>query len=218
MPMDWATVVPSPKSKSFRKAATDRYVASLDYALPYLEGRGISAEVARRWRIGYVAEPLAGHEPYKGRIAIPYLSRGGVLAFNFRCMHEDKCGDEYHSKYMFETGGYRRLFNVYALSKGLPKIYVTEGELDAVYATEAGLPAVAIPMAGAWSAHWELALAGPSELVTIIDADKAGTELVNRLRSKLGHKITVVSLPPGHDVTSFGQEFGAHELRKLAGE
>lgn len=215
MPTEFHSVVPSLKLRNFRNAAVNRYASQVAQALPYLLGRGLTEESVRRWKIGYVDDPLGGHEIYEGRISIPYWSAGGYLAINFRCIHEFKCNSESHKKYMFEQGGYRRLFNVRVLEKGLDKIYVTEGELDAIAATESGLPAVGIPMAGAWEPHWDSAFSGPSQVVAIIDADDAGRELVRRLRSKIGHKLTPVRLPAGEDVSSYVQSNGAEGLREL---
>ena len=213
--LEFHSVVPSLRLKNFRHEAVNRYASQVDQALPYLLGRGLTEESVRRWKIGYVADPLGGHEIYEGRISIPYWSAGGYLAINFRCLHEFKCKSEHHDKYKFEQGGYRRLFNVRVLEKGLDKIYVTEGELDAITATEAGLPAIGIPMAGAWEPHWDAAFSGPSQVVSIVDADDAGRELVRRLRSKIGHKLTAVRLPSGADVSSYALEHGLTGLREL---
>ena len=215
MAVEFHSVVPSLKLRNYRQEAVTRYASQVDQALPYLLGRGMTEESVRRWKIGYVADPLGGHEIYEGRISIPYWSAGGYLAINFRCLHHHKCKSEYHDKYMFEQGGYRRLFNVRVLEKGLDKIYVTEGELDAITATEAGLPAVGIPMAGAWEAHWDAAFTGPSQVVAVVDADDAGRELVRRLRSKIGHKLSSVRLPSGEDVSSYAQAHGLSGLKEL---
>lgn len=215
MSIEFHSVVPSLKLRNFRHEAVTKYASQVDQALPYLLGRGMTEESVRRWKIGYVGEPLGGHEIYEGRISIPYWSAGGYLAINFRCTHEFKCKSEYHDKYMFEQGGYRRLFNVRVLEKGLDKIYVTEGELDAITATESGLPSVGIPMAGAWQQHWDAGFSGPSQVVAIVDADDAGRELVRRLRTKLGHKLTSVRLPSGEDVSSYVQQHGTGALSEL---
>ena len=101
-------------SKSQRELlakATENYAESLSEALPYLASRGITEETARMFRLGFVATPEAGHEPYLGKLAIPYLTPSGVVDIRFRSLNNDS-----GPKYLSRPGASTHIFNVNALS------------------------------------------------------------------------------------------------------
>ncbi len=87
-------------SKSQRELlakATENYEGNLSEALPYLTGRGITEATARMFRLGFVGNPEAGHEPYLGKLAIPYLTPSGVIDIRFRSLNNDS-GPKYLSR------------------------------------------------------------------------------------------------------------------------
>lgn len=63
----------SKEQKSFLWDASVKYHEAVDDspAAAYLERRGLAQ--AAKFKLGYVAEPLPGHEMYRGMLAIPYL-------------------------------------------------------------------------------------------------------------------------------------------------
>ena len=100
-------------SKSQRESlakATENYEQNLDEVLPYLAGRGITEETARMFRLGFVKQPETGHEPYTGKLAIPYLTPSGVIDIRFRSLNADA-----GPKYMSRPGASTHIYNISAL-------------------------------------------------------------------------------------------------------
>jgi hypothetical protein len=93
----------------------------------YLSTRHLSVEEARSFNLGVVADPLPGHESYKNRLAIPYITPSGVVDIRFRTMnnHDDP-------KYMGIPGAKTTMFNAQVVLTAGSYICVTEGELDTV--------------------------------------------------------------------------------------
>ncbi len=44
-------------------------------------------EIARLAQLGVVEEAEVGHEAYKGRLSIPYITKTGVVDLRFRALH-----------------------------------------------------------------------------------------------------------------------------------
>ena len=67
----------SGQTKSLLEAA-QRYAENLsDEGVRYLEGRGISKEVAQQFSLGTIVEPHSGHEGHEGWLSIPYITALG---------------------------------------------------------------------------------------------------------------------------------------------
>ncbi len=64
-------------------------------------------EIARLARLGVVAEPEVGHEQYQGRLAIPYVTKSGVVDLRFRSLNP-----AVEPKYMGLTGADTKMYNV----------------------------------------------------------------------------------------------------------
>ena len=62
------------QSKSLSEAAEHYSQAISADALAYLAGRGISEEVAGKYRLGTITDPIEGHQMYEGWISIPYFT------------------------------------------------------------------------------------------------------------------------------------------------
>jgi len=195
-----------------------KYYESLDGspAQEYLEKRGIPLETANKYVLGYVADPALGHEKYQGFLAIPYMRtppiKGAprtVASIRFRCIEDHE--HRGHGKYMTLPGDRPRLFNTEALITGNDRIAITEGELDAIAATAAGLPAVGIPGADSWRPYWRLPLLGYREVLVLEDGDAAG-EKVGAAVCKSLPNARVIPMPPGEDVNSMVNKYGAEEF------
>src|SRR5690348_4853437 len=106
------------------------------------------------FRLGLVDDPVPGHEPYEGRLSIPYLTRTGVVALTFRCVHDHNCKDAGHSKYLKPPATPSRLYNTTALFTDKPFVAIAEGELDALTLTMNGIPAVGVPGASNWRRYY----------------------------------------------------------------
>jgi len=116
-------------------------------ALQYLEGRGISEEIAARYRLGSIVDPIEGHQGYEGWISIPYFTALDIcVGFKFRRLDDGK------PKYGAPVGQKSHLFNVIATMSNTSKVVVCEGEFDAiVMEANCQVPAVGVPGVAAWN-------------------------------------------------------------------
>ncbi|SRR6266496_361738 len=208
--------LPSVKRRSLLDRATKEYAECVDLARTYLrESRGLTDEIIDRWQLGYVLDPLPGHERFKGYLSIPYLSRAGTMAMKFRCIKcEGKC--EGHPKYDGEKGQGLFLFGALQFWVDSRFICVTEGELDAVACDVSGLPAVGIPGGTNWKPHWQYCFEGYEEVIGLQDGFKAGDKARDKFASNVGQSIyhaRVVQFPDGEDVSSFLVQHGPQALR-----
>jgi DNA primase len=207
--------LPGKKRRALLERATQEYGDCLELALPYLTQRGIPEQVAKEWQLGYVLDPLPGHEDMKGRLVIPYLTLSGTIDLKFRCIKCTSC--EGHPKYMSEAGSQARLFGVLALQEDSPYICVCEGELDALCAYGiAGLPALGISGATKWRRHWQYVLEGYQEVIVLRDGDNAGKKFADHLCNTV-YNSRQVSMGEGLDVNSFLTAHGPAALREKAG-
>lgn len=184
-------------------------------AVEYLESRGLNGASAQHFRLGYVAEPLTGHDYLKGRLCIPYLTRAGVTELKFR-----RLGDGNGPKYLYQTGATsERIYNPEALFRPLRYICVTEGELDCVTAEQCGISAVGIPGVDNWQPFFARVFAGYDKVLILGDADDGagqGEGFANELAA-LVPNARVIMMPRGYDVNSFYIAEGAQALREKVG-
>lgn len=207
---------PSVEQRRFFETAVSTYQQALAVdtsAQAYLLARGFSQETAQAFRLGVVTSPLAGHEPYRGRLMIPYLTPAGVVNMNFRCLKAHRCRDEGCRKYLKPEGGHTNLFNVGDLRKPSDFICVAEGELDAISLSVSGLPAVGVAGVKAWQAHFPRCLEDYSQVYVFADADEAGGKFGRFLAKEI--KALPIKLPEGSDVNDLFRTGGADALRQL---
>lgn len=211
-----------PLSDSQREAleeAVSSYEAALGDDLRgagYVLDRGLTVETAVTFRLGVVADPMPGHERFRGWLAIPYLDRDSKpLTVRFRCLEEHNHRDYYHGKYMSIAEDPSRVFNVRAIHEADDEIHVTEGELDALVLNQLGLHACAIPGASGFQGHHRRMLAGFNRTWVWGDPDDAGADFVNRvtrmLRSAKGVRLR------GGDVTETYLAGGPRAIYALVG-
>lgn len=217
------TLVPASSSRQFLEEACAKYEQSLPLAKDYLAERGFSLDSVRSFRLGVVEEPLPGHESYTGRLAIPYLTKAGVVAMRFR----DLTGNS-KAKYLNGEGEKARLYNVPAFYRDSRCICITEGEFDAMAAQAlAGLPAVGVPGINAWpdyrdpatpdhEKYWHLPFLGYERVFMLRDPDESGEKLARKVAAVVGN-VSVIEMPEGTDVNAFIVEHGAEALRKKVG-
>ena len=201
-------------SKSQRELlakATENYEGNLVEILPYLASRGITEQTARMFRLGFVNAPEMGHEPYVGKLAIPYLTPTGVIDIRFRSLNNDG-----GPKYMSRPGATTHIYNINALSNDSEVLAICEGELDTVVATQAGFSAVGLPGANNWKTFYNRVLADWSKVVLLCDGDNAGREMAKHLSRELDN-VFPVFMPEGQDVNDVYLAEGADGLRKRAG-
>ncbi len=196
--------------ESLTKAAKF-YHSALHEAEDYLAGRGITLEQATRARLGVVLEPLTGHEAYINRLAIPYLTRSGVVDLRFRSM------DLSEPKYMGLTGATTHLYNVSAFFKASSYISICEGEIDTITLDMAcNIPSVGVPGVNNWKKHYTRLLADFDKVFLFADGDSAGADFAKHLAKELGN-LVVVHMPDGEDVNSMYLKYGVEYFQQKIG-
>jgi DNA primase len=208
----------SEQMKSLLEAA-QRYAQSLsEEAVAYLEGRGISEDVARQFMLGSITEPANGHEMHQGWLSIPYITvLGHCVGFKFRRLDDGK------PKYGSPLGQKSHLYNVADVTLDVPSIVVCEGELDAVVLSGmCNIPAVGVPGVTAWKPHFARLFTGFDTVFIVGDNDvkedgsNPGAEFSRRVSSELTNG-QIVQLPPGMDINEYYLQEGPDELGKLLG-
>ena len=206
------------QSKSLLEAVT-HYSKSLDEkALEYLEGRGISEEIALQYSLGIVTDPINGHENHTGWLSIPYLTALGMcVGVKFRRLDDGK------PKYGAPTGQKGHLFNVADVTIDSHRIVVCEGELDAVVVSGLiGIPAVGVPGVQAWKPHFVKLFTGYDTVYIVGDNDikddgtNPGAEFSRRVSQEVMNS-RIVSLPASMDINDFYFTHGKDEALKFFG-
>jgi DNA primase len=201
----------SKSQKELLEKATESYAQNLQEIVPYLQSRGITEQTAVMFRLGFVREPEMGHEPYVGKLAIPYLTPTGVIDIRFRSLNSDG-----GPKYMSRPGATTHIFNINALGDDSSVLAICEGELDTVVATQAGFSAVGLPGANNWKSFYNRVLADWEKVILLCDGDNAGREMAKHLSRELDN-VFPVFMPEGQDVNDVYLAEGADGLRKRAG-
>ena len=197
----------SASQKELLGRAAEKYAASISLAEDYLRSRGIPIEIARLARLGVVAEPEVGHEQYQGRLAIPYVTKTGVVDIRFRSLNP-----AVEPKYMGLTGAETKMYNVTDVERAGDFIGVCEGELDTLTMSACvGIPCVGVPGANSWKKHYTRLLADFERVFVFADGDQPGKEFASSLAREL--PVTVVQFPDGEDVNSFYISNGAEAIR-----
>ena len=206
------------QTKSLLEAA-QHYAANLnDAAVQYLEGRGISRDVAESFMLGTIVDPAPGHEMHEGWLSIPYITvLGHCVGFKFRRLDDGK------PKYGSPLGQKSHLYNVTDLVLDVPSVVVCEGELDAVVLSGiCGIPAVGVPGVTAWKPHFARLFTGFDTVYIVGDNDvkddgtNPGAEFARRVASELTNG-QMVQLPPGMDINDLYLAEGPDALNNLVG-
>lgn len=192
--------------------ATQHYQHQVAQIGAYLESRGITETVASTRRLGYVADPLVGHDQYSGRLVIPYLTPAGVVDIRFRSVHEGQ-----DPKYLSRPGVETTMYGVNDLAIDSPHIAICEGEFDALIASEmCGIPAVGVPGVSNWKSYYWRAFEDYDQVIVLCDGDSAGKDFGKKIANAIDN-VTVVILPEGQDVNSTYLIEGRDGIRKRAG-
>ena len=186
----------SSSQRQFLLQATQRYAGKIELAQEYLSSRSLSVEEASIFHLGVVEDPLPGHEAYKGRLAIPYITPSGVVDIRFRGMHNED------PKYMGLVGAKTTMFNTQACFVADKYICVTEGEFDCIMMSVKTLhPTIGIPGANNWKSHYAKILDDFEIVIVLADGDAAGLEFGKKISRELGN-VNIISMPEGEDVNS----------------
>ena len=197
--------------------AAQRYAQEISpEAIVALAERGISEEVAARFQLGTITDPINGHEQYEGWISIPYITAmNHCVGFKFRRLDNGK------PKYGSPLGQKAHLYNVADILIQSPYIIVAEGELDTVITSGVlGIPAVGVPGVQAWKPHFAKLFNGYDTVYVVGDNDikedgsNPGAEFARRVASEVLNSV-IVTLPPGMDINDYYLANGSEETRKL---
>lgn len=192
--------------------AAKYYHSALHEAEEYLAERGITMEAAEKARLGVVLDPLTGHEQYVNRLAIPYLTKSGVVDLRFRSLgHEEP-------RYMGLAGATTHLYNVGAFFRASSYICICEGEIDTITLDMVcNIPSVGVPGVNNWKKHYTRLLADFEKVFLFADGDNAGNEFGKSLARELSN-LVVIQAPEGEDVNSLYRTHGADYFKeKIAG-
>jgi len=170
-------------------------------AIAYLKSRGISGEIAHRYRLGYappgwnnfppglgredlrcagllVAKESSTYDRFRDRIMFPIRDRRGrIVGFGGRVL------DDSLPKYLNspETAVFKKSREVYGLyealeaSRKIERVVVVEGYMDVIALAQYGFPHAVATLGTATSAdHVELLFRFVEELVFCFDGDEAG--------------------------------------------
>lgn len=206
------------QKKSLLEAVTHYSKNLSEEALAYLDGRGISKEVAQQFSLGTIVEPVNGHEQFEGWLCIPYFTAlGDVSIVKFRRLDDGK------PKYGQPTGQKTHLFNVSDTLADLPRIVICEGELDAIVLSGViGIPAVGVPGVASWKPYYAklfngfdtVYIAGDNDIKE--DGSNPGAEFSRRVAGDLVNG-QIVQLPAGMDINEYYLQHGAEQLINLLG-
>lgn len=186
----------SSSQRQFLLQATQRYASKIENAKDYLLNRHLSVEEASIFHLGVVEDPLPGHEAYKGRLAIPYITPSGVVDIRFRSMHNED------PKYMGLIGAKTTMFNTQACFVAGKYICVTEGEFDCIMMSVKTMHAtIGIPGANNWKPHYAKILDDFEVVIVLADGDPAGLEFGKKISRELNN-VNIISMPDGEDVNS----------------
>ena len=189
-----------------------------EQAKVYLEGRGISEQVANQFSLGTIVDPINGHEAFEGWLCIPYFTAlGDVSIVKFRRLDDGK------PKYGSPMGQQSHLFNVADVTKASSRIVVCEGELDTIVVSGVlNMPAVGVPGVQAFKPHFARLLGGYQNVFICGDNDvkedgsNPGAEFNRRVMSEVMNG-TIVSLPQNMDITDYYLANGYDATRHLLG-
>lgn len=197
--------------------ATKRYRDSLPNspADEHLVKRGL-VSVKKQFALGYVSDPLPGHEQYRGMLAIPYIrfphgpgKPAIIVSLRFRCLEDHEHNG--HGKYNTVTGDRPRLFNTLALIEPHDRVAITEGEVDAMTSTANGLPAVGLPGSTTWQEHFREPFLGYETVFVLADGDDPGRSFARTITKDLPNAKAIL-MPDGYDVNKLVCQYGREAL------
>jgi len=191
--------------------------------------------IAQKYRLGLVNPAEPADRRFSGMLAIPYITRAGVVWFKYRCTLDHDCkeyardGHPEHAKYAAVSGEEPWIYNPEAFFTADDTIGVTEGEIDAIVATEKlHIPSVGIPGVEIWTQNrkiWKRTFDDYANILVFADGDNpsqahpdgAGLEFARTLAKDVSRKALVVRCDPGEDVASMVASGKGDILRERAG-
>lgn len=196
--------------KQLLETATQHYQSTVSAAEEYLATRGLTLQDANSNRLGVVVDPLPGHEQYRHRLAIPYITRTGVVDIRFRSMGIEE------PKYLGLPGAQTHLFHVLSTFTAGDFIAICEGEIDTITLNKIGIPAVGVPGVNNWKRHYNRILHDFESILVFADGDQPGQDFAKHLAKEL-QGVTVIQMPDGEDVNSVYCKQGEQYIKSMIG-
>ena len=174
------TDAPVKRYKKFPKP--DHKIEPKEPAIKYLESRGISEEVAKRYEITV-------HKEHDNVLLIPFFDENGEMPFiKYRKTDFDKTKDS--NKEWCAKGGKPILFGMKQCNLENKTLIITEGQIDSLSVAEAGYEnAVSVPTGAngfTWIPHcWDW-VHNFNELIIFGDHEKGHITLVDELKKRFG--------------------------------
>lgn len=180
---------------------------------PYISARGLSAETAARFEIGYYSGPGI----MTGRLVIPiHDEQGRLVAYCGRSVANEL------PRYKFPAG-FRKsavLFNYYrAAAVSGRRVVVVEGFFDCMRVNQAGVTSVVALMGAALSpTQAELLAVRFTDIVLMLDGDPAGQAGMHDAAAKLSRRCSIhhVVLPSGTQPDQMSKEEISQSLREVS--
>ena len=165
---------------------------NVDCTHAYLYERGLTAETAKTFGVGYFAGKGSMHD----RIVIPIHNRMGELV-----AYAGRAIDGSEPRYKFPVGFHKslELFNLRRV-RGEVSAVLVEGFFDCMKVTQAGFPCVALMGSAMSKAQEELLREQFGHVIVMLDGDEAGRVaaegIVDRLQQVV-YQVELVELPHG---------------------
>ncbi|AXD42559.1 bifunctional DNA primase/helicase [Salmonella enterica] len=173
-----------------------RYVTRTESHLEYLQSRGISPEVVKRYEV--VSGKVWNGERELDALVLPYKRDGELLQVK-RISTERPDGKKV---IMAEGDCEPCLFGWQALDTGVRAVVLCEGEIDCMSYAQYGIPALSVPFGGGKGAKQQWIefefhnLDRFEEIFISMDVDDVGREAAREIASRLGeHRCRLVTLP-----------------------
>lgn len=206
--------------------ASNRYHRQLlrsPEGMAWHQARGLSEETIRKFRLGWISEPLsAAAVRLVGSAVIPYVTLSGrVVELRVRKMDGKPKYLRLDHDFPIPLLTKIHLFNArHAMpSPRTNEVFIVEGEYDCMIAVQSGLRAVAVPGALNWNSVWTNLLS-ESKVKIAFDGDNGGREGIVSLSRELASKridAETVDLPEGKDLTDLWLEGGRELVRRSLG-
>ena len=208
----------SPDARTLLENQTTQFQSNLYEAGEYLANRGITEDTAVSARLGVVDEPVHGDGgAAHNRLAIPSLTRSGVVDIRYRCIRDHDCSEANCPKYLGRPGASLRIYGVDALVRAGQSIAVTEGEFDSLILNQLGYDAVGLPGAESWKRHWRRLFEDFSRIVVFGDGDSAGRRFIKKWMDEFPQAVEGVQLDDGEDVNSMFLKEGEQYFSDILG-
>ena len=147
----------------------------------YHAERGITEEVATRFKLGYVQDVKG----MSTALVIPMLRADGTYSYQLRNISNDEALKHYKPK--VEEAGEAELFNSLCIKSGKP-VAIVEGAIDALSVISAGMEAIALNGAQNKGKLYDLIQKNKAKLPPIIlalDNDEAGRKAQKEIKDML---------------------------------